>query len=97
LAWKKEILAVAARHLPASKPVFGVRFLNQLWQEWIAPYPIAYAGIAVAWLLILFFCMATPADPASEQLARNIKASPQLEAQLIAQWDQNRLQRKLGL
>lgn len=95
--WKKEILAEAARYLPAKEPSFGVQIWTQLWQEWIAPHRLAYSGIAAVWALILFFHVLTPSDPASEQLARNIKASPQLEAQLVALWEQQRQTQKLGL
>jgi len=50
--WKARILA-AAKPLPA------------WWQEWLWPHPRAWAGLAVAWGIILLLSAATPGEPAA--------------------------------
>jgi hypothetical protein len=75
-AWRKEILSV----LPGPKAV-GPR-----WREWLWPSPVAWAGLACIWVVILMLNVATRPSAMERQLAeRSPVPSPDVALALARQ------------
>ena len=80
--WRREILST----LPEPKVA------RSWWHEWLWPSPVAWAGLAVAWVLI--FGLHLAAGPAAEQTA---KETPTVSANMAAAFaDQRRLLAELS-
>jgi hypothetical protein len=60
--WRAEILSAAGERRAKEAPGRGPSAMGRMawWQEWLWPSPQAWAGLAVAWLVILLARVGTP-------------------------------------
>ena len=60
--WRREILEAARQRQPEEKPS-----VQAWWLAWLLPSPVAWAGVACAWLLILGLNLAS--RPSASEIA----------------------------
>ena len=96
-AWREKILDSARRDAPSAaspaksreflrhlvKPSPASDFLFKLWCELVWPKPVAWAGVAAAWVLILVLKIST--QDASQLVAQKSSASPEAIAEVRQQ------------
>ncbi len=56
--WRKEILKAVT--IGESTEIGGLRTKPSFWRQWLWPSPIAWGGVAAAWIVIIALNMATP-------------------------------------
>ena len=63
-AWREEILAAAAAGVP-TRPVRQPSPVESWWRSLLWPHPVAWAGVAATWLLIVGLNHLTPGPTSS--------------------------------
>jgi hypothetical protein len=87
-AWRDEILRAAraggpqasAAALGAERPGLGSR-----WRDWLGPHPVAWGGLAAAWVLIVLLHQAG-AGPGAGRAGGGASAAPAVMAAILDQW-----------
>jgi hypothetical protein len=88
--WREPILRAARAAASPDRPVFDA-WLGAWWREWSAPVRLAWAGIAVAWLVIAGLHLAartgdhTPVQTAARPVAPDVRALLSEQRRLFAE------------
>jgi hypothetical protein len=83
--WRSEIL-IAAEHAARGREAAPAESSAAWWREWLWPSPVAWAGLACVWLVVIALNTAAAPMAKEEKMARRLPSqSPQEIAAALAE------------